>query len=178
MIAIVIVGILAAIATPSWLNFINTRRLAVASDQVYRAMREAQSNAKRDKITWQTSFQENNGVVQWAVHPADPNSFIPTTISWNNLDQNLQVYKDKNKLNQCETTLNQPNNNCPATGPWRIQFDYKGRPQAGISELGQITLSIKDNSRVLRCVYVYTILGAIATGQEQPKPNNNDNFCY
>ena len=178
MIAIVIVGILAAIATPSWLNFINTRRLAVATDQVYRAMREAQSNAKRDKITWQTSFQENNGVVQWAVHPADPNSFIPTTISWNNLDQNLQVYKDKNKLNQCETTLNQPNNNCPATGPWRIQFDYKGRPQAGISELGQITLSIKDNSRVLRCVYVYTILGAIATGQEQPKPNNNDNFCY
>ena len=178
MIAIVIVGILAAIATPSWLNFINTRRLAVATDQVYRAMREAQSNAKRDKITWQTSFQENNGIVQWAVHPADPNSFIPTTIAWNNLDQNLQVFKDKNKLNQCETTLNQPNNNCPATGPWRIQFDYKGRPQAGISELGQITLSIKDNSRVLRCVYVYTILGAIATGQEQSKPNNNDKFCY
>ena len=86
--------------------------------------------------------------------------------------------KDKNKLNQCETTLNQPNNNCPATGPWRIQFDYKGRPQAGVSELGQITLSIKDNSRVLRCVYVYTILGAIATGQEQSKPNNNDKFCY
>jgi type II secretory pathway pseudopilin PulG len=106
-------------------KFYHTRRLAVASDQVYRAMREAQSNAKRDKITWQTSFQENNGGVQWAVHPADPNSFIPTASGWNNLDQNLQVYKDKNKLNQCETTLNQPNNNCPATGPGEFSLTIK-----------------------------------------------------
>lgn len=177
MIAIVIVGILAAIAAPSWISFVNTRRLGVAQDLVYRAVREAQSNAKRDKITWQASFQENNGIVQWAIHPAEPNSFLPNKINWNNLDQNIQVVKDKNNLNQCETTLNQPKASCPATGPWRVQFDYKGRPQAGVSELGQITLSSK-NSSSLRCIYISTILGAMRTGQEHSTANGNNNYCY
>ena len=177
MIAIVIVGILAAIAAPSWIAFVNTRRLGVAQDLVYRAMREAQSNAKRDKTTWQASFQENNGIVQWAIHPADYNSFIPNNINWNNLDQNIQVSKDKNNLNQCETTLNQPNASCPATGPWRVQFDYKGRPPAGVSELGQITLS-SNNSGSQRCVYISTILGAMRTGQEHSTANGNNNYCY
>lgn len=177
MVVIMIVGILAAIATPSWISFVNTRRLNVAQDQVYRAMREAQSNAKRDKITWQASFKENDGIVQWAIHPAEANSFIPTNINWNNLDQNLQVFKDKNNLNQCETTLNQPFVNCPATGPWRVQFDYKGLPQGGVSELGQITLTIK-NGGTQRCVYISTILGAMRTGQEHSTANSNDKYCY
>ncbi len=177
MVVIMIVGILAAIATPSWISFVNTRRLNVAQDQVYRAMREAQSNAKRDKITWQASFKEKDGIVQWAIHPAHPNSFIPTDINWNNLDQDIEVVKDKNKLNQCETTLNQPFANCPATGPWRVQFDYKGQPQGGVSELGQITLNIK-NSSIQRCVYISTILGAMRTGQEHSTANSNDKYCY
>lgn len=177
MITIMIVGILAAIAAPSWISFINTRRLNFAQDQVYRAMREAQSNARRDKATWQASFQQNSGIVQWAIHPADSNSFIPSNINWNNLDQNIQVFKDKNKLNQCETTLNQPFVNCPATGPWRVQFDYKGLPEGGVSGLGQITLTSK-NGGIQRCVYISTILGAIRTGQEHSTANNKDKYCY
>jgi len=178
MIAIVIVGVLAAIATPGWIKFINTRRLSFAQNQVYRAMREAQSNAKRDKITWQASFRENDGAVQWAVHPADPNQFIPASIGWNSLDSNIQVYKDKNNLNQCETTLSQPSASCPAISPWRVQFDYKGRPKAGASELGQITLSIKDGGQAQRCVYIATVLGAMQTGHDNSKANSNDRYCY
>jgi prepilin-type N-terminal cleavage/methylation domain-containing protein len=174
LVVVLIVGVLAAIATPSWISFIDTRRLNVAQDQVYRAMREAQSNAKRDKITWQASFRENNGVVQWAVHPADSSQFIPSSIGWNNLDQSVQVYKNKNNRNQCETTLNQQTSSCPAANPWRVQFDYKGLP----SQLGQITLSNKNGSQAQRCVYISTLLGAMQTGQENSTANSQDKYCY
>ncbi len=60
-------------------------------------MREAQGNAKRDKLTWQVSFQEVNvngdNVIQWAVHPATATA----NISWNSLEPN--IYLDN------ETTL-------------------------------------------------------------------------
>jgi prepilin-type N-terminal cleavage/methylation domain-containing protein len=178
MIVVVIIGVLAAIATPSWIGFVETRRLGVAQDQIYRAMREAQSNAKRDKITWQASFRENDGVVQWAIHPVDPNQFVPTSANWNSLDSSVQIYKDANNLNQCETTLNQPNTGCPAIGPWRVQFDYKGRPKGGLSELGQITLNNKNGGKAQRCVYVATILGAMRTGQDHSTANSKDRYCY
>ena len=50
LVVILMIGILSAIAVPSWLISIDSRRLTAAQDQVYLAMREAQSNAKRDKI--------------------------------------------------------------------------------------------------------------------------------
>lgn len=175
LVVIIIVGILSAIAAPSWIGFVDARRLNVAQDQVYRAMLSAQSNAKRDKITWQASFQENNGVVQWAIHPANPNQFIPAGVIWNNLEPNIQVYKNINNLKQCETTLNQLNAICPP-GPWRVQFDYKGLP-TGVSELGQITLTTKEGG-IQRCVSVATILGTIRNGKGNSTANSNNNYCY
>lgn len=178
MMVIVIVGVLAAIAAPSWVAFIETRRLSFAQDQIYRALLEAQSNAKRDKIAWQVSLQENDGIVQWAVHPASLNQFISSEVNWKSLDANIQVYKDKNNLNQCETTLNQQNPSCPASGPWRVQFDYLGIPKREGPELGQITLNTNSNTKTQRCIYVATILGTIRTGQENSTANSDDRYCY
>lgn len=178
MIAIVIVGILAAIATPSWIALINTRRLNYAQDQVHRALLEAQSNAKRDKITWQVSLQEDDEIVKWAVHPADPNTFIPSGINWQKLDSNIQITKERNDLNQCETTFTQLAASCPAEGPWRLQFDYRGIPKREGLELGQITLNNTDNTKIQRCVYIATILGTIQTGRENSQANSEDRYCY
>jgi len=57
MVVVVLVGLLAAIAIPTWQTFIEARRLNIAQDQVYRAMREAQSNATHAKLNWQVSFR-------------------------------------------------------------------------------------------------------------------------
>jgi prepilin-type N-terminal cleavage/methylation domain-containing protein len=70
LVVVIVIGILAAIAIPTWQAFIEVRRLNIAQDQVYRAMREAQNNATHAKLTWQVSFREVDEVVQWAVHPA------------------------------------------------------------------------------------------------------------
>src|SRR6476469_4904885 len=91
LVVVLIIGVLSAIAAPSWLGFINTRRLSTAQEQAYRSMREAQSNAKRDKITWQVSFRRlATGSAQWAIHPA---SITPqtNTVIWQYFEPSIRI---------------------------------------------------------------------------------------
>jgi prepilin-type N-terminal cleavage/methylation domain-containing protein len=158
LVVIFIIGILSAIAIPSWLSFVNTRRLNVAQDEIYRAMRQAQSQAKKQKLTWQVSFRESNGIIQWAIHPATANA---ANINWNNLDANI-------RLDQ-ETTLEESN------GVQQVQFDYKGNV---IPPLGQITIYSSYAGKVKRCVYISTILGAMRMAKERATANQNGKYCY
>ena len=158
LVVIVLVGILSAIAFTTWLGFVNTRRLNVAQDEVYRAMRQAQSQAKKQKLTWQVSFREQNDIVQWAVHPATVNASMA---NWNNLDSNI-------RLDQ-ETTLQQSN------GIRQIQFDYGGNVRQ--PPLGRITLSSPYAGKAKRCVYFSTILGSMRTSKERTTAQDGD-YCY
>jgi prepilin-type N-terminal cleavage/methylation domain-containing protein len=158
LVVIVLIGILATLAIPNWLAFVEIRRLNTAQNEVHLAMRQAQSQATKEKLTWQASFREQNSIVQWAVHPATVN---PSNANWNNLDSNVRLDE--------ETTLSESN------GIKEIQFDYRGN----ISKppLGRITLSSKYGGKVKRCVIVSTILGAMRTAKEH-NTTNNDNYCY
>ncbi|MBW4559889.1 MAG: type II secretion system GspH family protein [Mojavia pulchra JT2-VF2] len=155
---ILMIGILSAIAAPSWLTVVDTQRLKTAQSEVYSAMRQAQSQAKKEKLAWQTSFRNNNGIVQWAVHPASVN---PANANWNNLDANVRLDE--------ETTLQQ------SGGVRRIQFDYMGNVDK--PPLGRITLSSKHGGRAKRCVFVSTILGAMRTSKERTTAQDGK-YCY
>ena len=161
LVVIVIVGILAAIASPSWIGFVDARRLNVAQDQVYQAMRAAQSNARRDKVTWQASFRERDGVVQSAIHPAniDPNIAV-----WQNFAPVIRIVDaDINPQDPDETTLFFDD----TANLWRIRFNYKGNPN---SQIGKITLST-DNGQPKSCVIVSTLLGAMHTARNESCSN-------
>ncbi len=175
IIVVLLVGLLAAIATHRWMTFINHLHLNMAQDQIYRAMRIAQSNAKRDKEIWQTSFREQDGIVQWSIHPAMGKTCILDQVHWHSLSPTIVIYKDKNKKGKSETTLAKTKGDCSKTGPWRVQFNYKGNTNG---QLGQITLITKNNSTTQRCVYVSTLLGALRKGRYHPKPNNSKKYCY
>jgi len=155
------IGILAAIAAPSWTQFLNRQRLNTAQNQVYRAMQEAKSTAKKEKVTWQASFRENlvNGksVVQWSVHRA---SQSPATAIWQNLPIGV-------RLDQ-ETTLLQ------SDGVRLIRFNDYG---STVSQLGRLTLSNQSGGKAKRCVFVSTLLGALRTAKENPKPQDGK-YCY
>ncbi|BAY27382.1 hypothetical protein NIES2100_72060 [Calothrix sp. NIES-2100] len=155
---ILVIGTLSAIAVPSWQTFVNTQRLNTAQDQVHRAMRQAQSQAKTQKLTWQASFRENNGIVQWTIHPASVN---PANANWNNLDVNVRL--------DLETTLQESN------GVRRIKFDHMGSVDQ--PPLGRITLSSKLGGRAKRCVFVSTILGTMRTSREQTTAQDGK-YCY
>ncbi|ARV62234.1 prepilin-type N-terminal cleavage/methylation domain-containing protein [Nostocales cyanobacterium HT-58-2] len=190
LVSIVIIGILAGISAPSWLGFVDTQRLKTAQDEVYLAMRQAQSQATKNKLTWQVSFREQNGIVQWAVHQAEakPEVFIPNAIStnndlWQKLDPNIQIDKNKNNKGEDETTL--PTQTSPKA--WRVLFNYQGCPiykvgdectQTSLKTLGQLTLSSKNGGQKKRCVYISTILGAIRIGKEHDTANSNGRYCY
>ncbi|MEQ8467797.1 pilus assembly FimT family protein [Coleofasciculus sp. E1-EBD-02] len=175
IVVVFMMGILSAIAAPAWLHFTNIQRLNTAQYQIHRAMLEAKSNATRDKLTWQVSIREVNEQVQWAVHQAESGYSIPNTVNWHSLDPHIQVYKDQNDQGKCETTLYQDTRACPTTGPWHVQFNYKGNTNG---QLGQITLIPKDNSQVQRCVYVSTLIGTLRMGEDNDKPNDSDKYCY
>lgn len=179
IVVVSMIGILSAIAAPNWFNFINRQRLNTGQGQVYQAMQQARSKAMLQKVTWQVSFREIsvNGmtIIQWAVHlpdSASPNQ-IPTNVIWNNFESNIQVYKAQNDKGSCETTFNKTTSSCPV-GPWRVQFNYIGNT----TQLGQITLAAKNNSKLKRCIYVSTLIGTLRTGKEHAKTNSEKKYCY
>jgi prepilin-type N-terminal cleavage/methylation domain-containing protein len=158
---VLVISILSAIAISNWVYFVNLRHLNVAQNDIYQAMRQGQSQAKKEKLTWQVSFREENssGIVQWAVHPVTVN---PGDAIWNSLAPNVRL--------DDETTLQLAN------GVRQIQFDYLGSVRK--PPLGRITLSIKSGGKTKRCVIVSTILGAMRTAKENSKANNSGNYCY
>ncbi|MBD2563560.1 MULTISPECIES: pilus assembly FimT family protein [Nostoc] len=155
LIVVLLIGILATLGIPNWLTFVETRRLNTAQNEVYYAMRQAQRQATKEKLTWQTSFREQNGILQWAVHPATVN---PSNANWNNLDSNVRL--------DSETTLQLSND------IRKVQFDYRGNAQ-----IGRITLSSKYAGKAKRCVIVSTLLGAMRTAKEHTTINDGK-YCY
>jgi type II secretory pathway pseudopilin PulG len=158
LIILLIIGILGGIAAPSWMSFLNNLRLNTAQNQVYQAIRQAQSQAKKEKLTWQVSFREENDILQWAIHPGTVN---PLNAIWNSLDTSVRL--------DAETTLRQSNS------IRHIQFDYLGSVRK--PPLGRITLSSKSGGKGKRCVFVSTILGALRTAKENPTPEDGK-YCY
>lgn len=171
LVVIAIVGVLSAIAVPSWLVFINSQRLNTAREQVYLAIKEAQSNAKLENRTWQASFREGEvdgqPVAQWAVHEHS-DSFDPELVLWNDLDTSVRIDGDETTLSEIEDDI------------WKIEFNYQGHPNG---QIGCLTLASRNSdstspNRRLRCVIVSTLLGAMRTSSEQSEPDDGGRYCY
>jgi prepilin-type N-terminal cleavage/methylation domain-containing protein len=153
----VIIGILFAIAAAGWSTFLNIHRLNTAQEQVYLAMRTAQTTAKHQHLSWQTDFREANQVLQWVIHP---DGTLPPDSFWNSLDPNIKL--------DPETTLRK------IRGVWRVEFNHLGRVNG---QLGRITLSGKSRGRTKRCIIVSTLLGTLRKASDRNTPQNG-RYCY
>lgn len=94
IIVVIIVSILSAIAAPSWLSFVNQRRVTATSDDVWGAIREAQSEAKKNKISYSISFRNKDGFPQYAVYETDNiEDYIVNNqfLAWQNLGRDLDL---------------------------------------------------------------------------------------
>jgi prepilin-type N-terminal cleavage/methylation domain-containing protein len=168
LVVVTIVGILAAIAVPNWLGFINRQQLNTANNTIYQAMRQAQSRASQQKEAWQVSVRQNGNLVEWTIFrtPTNPNA-LPVGTRWEQLTKDNSI--------QIDTA----NNTLPVTGNfYSLVFNYKGCPvirsnetctQSRIFENNpnpRLTLYNTNASFNKRCVIVRTRLGTIATASD------------
>lgn len=174
-----IIGILAGIAVPSWLSFVGEQRLSKSIDEVYWAVKKAQSNAKTKSETWQASFRESvlpdgTPVTQWAIHPAN---LSPHLAEWHNLDPHVRIVDldiDPMDLNE-STFYTYPSG--VNEGTRRVRFNFYGNTNG---QLGRLTLGLRSENhpqRKLRCLIVSTLLGATRVSENQSTPSSG-RYCY
>jgi len=192
IIVIVIIGILSAIAIPSWLTFINRQRLNKATNAVVSAIQDAQQKAKNTKQTYMVSFQTTAAnVIQAAVYPAiavpssgSSSGVIPANY-WQELDGgNLRIPPGTIILGSNITSVNTTSSvtysqaYSSTTQNQTIQFSSLGTLpiDATTTSNYEIVLAIPANnstttpSSTKRCVLITTLLGTTAIAKDANCP--------
>jgi prepilin-type N-terminal cleavage/methylation domain-containing protein len=152
---VAIIGILSAIMVPSYLAWTQNHRLRAAQDKVFTILRQTQSFAAQQRRPHQASFRAQGDQVTWSIHPIG----TPPSV-WQVLPYGVQL--------DAETTLRR------SQGLYIAQFNHYGEVNG---QLGRVTLSLPENPRLKRCVFISTLLGALRSAQSQPKPQNGK-YCY
>jgi prepilin-type N-terminal cleavage/methylation domain-containing protein len=159
LVVLAIIGILAAIAAPSWIGFLNNQRLNSAQSRAFSTLRLAQSNAKRNQTMWQATFRNTPTISQYAVHPVPTfttNKAYWDNLPWQNFDEGVRIVD--NDESQPRTTLTKLTS-IPEPDIYRVQFTSQGIPN-GLGELGRLTFISRVGNR-RKCVIISTLLGSI-----------------
>lgn len=159
LVVVALIGIVGMLAMPRWLVFLDGNRLDTANGMLYSGIREAQIQAQAQSMVWQFSVRERHDSIEWATHPA---SVSPVDAHWKESLESHSIYIDG------ETTF------ANAGGVYYVRFDEDGNVQY---RLGRITLSLKNNPTLKRCVIVSTVIGASRRSKEQATPRDGK-MCY
>jgi len=158
LIVVLIVGIFASIAAPSWLAFINRQRVRTVNDRVLQTLRTAQSEAKRTKsdrvVTFNTSDDPPTATIK-----TDPAQNPPLqTVTFNG--------GGEIKPGTITLTVNKPVGATPP--PNSIVFDYQGNLITGTTPF-YVTVA-PSSGGTKQCVIVETLLGGMRTAEGEYKP--------
>jgi prepilin-type N-terminal cleavage/methylation domain-containing protein len=158
LIIVLIVGIFASIAAPSWLAFINRQRTRTVNDRVFQSLRLAQSEAKRTKreITVTFNYDPN------ATPVVDPPTvtFTPplaTGGSTQTLNGGGEI-----KPGTIALIFNTPNSTNPQTSS--LVFDYQGNPST-TPFVVTVAPANAPNSSARQCARVETLIGGMRTAE-------------
>lgn len=171
LVAVFMIGILSAIAAPSWLGFMNRQRLNKANEIVFAAIQEAQREAKKDKRDYSVSVRTNGGVPEISV-------YFGSTPSWEPLTEKLDINSGEiivgTNLNTPNTLANPANvafNNLSTERT--VTFDHMGALAGSGSSTGiKIVVAIPQSvnstipSNNQRCVIIETLIGGMRTAKD------------
>ncbi len=144
LVAVVMIGILSAIAVPTWLSFVGRQQANKANDTIVAALQQAQREAKRQKLSYSVSFQYNNNIPQMAVYRSNDG---PTNY-WQNLGADLGIQASKIVLGTNLTDVNTTTSSSSVSYPLNssvsqtITFDY----------MGALNLAVKTNTSSITAV--------------------------
>jgi prepilin-type N-terminal cleavage/methylation domain-containing protein len=188
MVVTVMIGILSSIAAAGWNAFTTRQRIRTVNDQVFQALRSAQSDAKLKKETRAVVFHvEANGTPrEIRIYPKEkPNTTDAATIKPTNtfnLDMNGSIkpgqVKMKVQANGSDTNIKDDvallvNGTLTNLSRYEIRFDYLGtvvEPELNSSTPPAITdgFSITTSTPqdgMKRCIIVETLLGGMRSAQ-------------
>ena len=170
LVIVLIVGIFASIAAPSWLAFINRQRVRTVNDRVFQSLRLAQSEAKRTKSEVRVTFSGPSSVP--SVDPPTV-TFIPplaTGGSTQTLNGGGEI-----KPGTIALTTNASAGFYPEVPPIpanSIVFDYQGNVKAlppstnpAITNARFVVRVSTVNGAAKQCAIVETIIGGIRTAE-------------
>lgn len=174
------IGILAIIAIPNWLGFVNRQRISKANNVVLAAIQEAQRQAKQKKLSYSVSFKIENQVSKIAVHPDSIPASSVSNNQWKSIGESSGIQSGQISLFTNLTGKNTVNSNNPAvnpnttylTNPQTITFDYMGTvpnlvtPSGSTEAPGLKIVVATPNLATKRCVIVKTILGSTITARD------------
>jgi prepilin-type N-terminal cleavage/methylation domain-containing protein len=174
IVVILMIGILSAIAAPGWQAFINRQRLNKAYDSVFSALQQAQTSAKKNKLSYSASFRVNSNIPEYIVYQG---TTLPSS-GWSSLDSELKqnqvlLYTNITAVNTKTTS----GNIVPTTtGSGTITFDYMGalaRKTGGTDADTPLKVMVAipktgttQAGSSLRCVIVDTLLGGMRTAKD------------
>jgi prepilin-type N-terminal cleavage/methylation domain-containing protein len=189
LVVVILIGVIAAIAAPSWLTFVAQRRVGEANDLVYRALQDAQGQAKKKKVHYSVSFIVQSDDTKIAVYPTrNPNvtnsdgsyAYVDLTkdatfVTWKSFNQELGIKPGQVLLgtNLAGENTIQTNISYPGNTAGKITFDQLGvlDPAPSTTPL-TITVAMPSGSstttpvpQTVRCVQIRTLLGSITTAR-------------
>jgi prepilin-type N-terminal cleavage/methylation domain-containing protein len=153
--AMACLGILVAIAAPSFLSFRQDQELAQAQSKVHHILRQGRDRAMKNNLPTQVSFRKQGDRLQWSIHPVGTEP-----MQWETLGYKVGI--------DPETTLRSKNGN------YLIQFNHYGEVNG---QLGRMTLGMKPTGRK-RCVMVSSLLGAMRDGETQGNKKLDGKTCF
>ncbi len=158
LVVIIMIGILSAIAIPSFIGLINRQRLNNAQEQVFIVMRNAQASAKRDRTTWTACFRDDGTRILFSVSRLPETAW--TCAAATNWQPLLGEDSKRIAINVTNTSIVAN----PATY-YPVQFKYDGSITSQYRR--RITLIIRNEANgIKRCVFVSTLLGALRSDQD------------
>ncbi|MGB3312171.1 MAG: prepilin-type N-terminal cleavage/methylation domain-containing protein [Nodosilinea sp.] len=160
LIVVVIIGLMMAIAAPSFFGFWQQRKINTARDMVYQALRVTQADAMQQRHDRRFSIRDRNGQIEWANH-ADATSATQVT-AWQPLIEGVVLADIDNTL-------------VASGGIYYVKFDMHGNIKG---RLGTVTVAMSGPKTTHRCVVVSTMIGAMRKGQGHTRANDNNRSCY
>ena len=150
LVVVLMVGILAAIAAPSWLAFLNARRVNTVNDEILQALRQAQAQSVRTKRSQTVVFNT-------AASPPTITVLGATTVLGNGA---LKPGMAGMAIVNGATSPNCTTTSC-------IEFNANGSIVNNIGAQGiKIAVTAPPTSGSKRCVIVQTLLGAMRTAKD------------
>lgn len=172
VVVLMVVGILSAVAIPSWSGFANQRRVNAANEAVFQLLKQTQQQAINRKIPYSVSFKSVSNQVPKVIIYSGSTVPASTDARWTDLGElglkpgQVLLYSNINPA--------APNSRLPtttlATTERTIIFDFTGTLTPGAQSLLKVMVAEPQSAgstlplaSTQRCVVVQTLIGALQT---------------